>query len=704
MRDATSTQAIDRARDAVTRGEWQRAYELLAEADARQPLGGSDLTLLAEVAYASSHLDVTIDAWERAHAEALRAGDPLAAAGAAVRVAMHLLFDTALMAPVRGWIARAERLLEGHEATPVHAWLAVVHNYERMLSGDFESARRWARRAIEIGSTCEPSAAALGRVAEARSIILGGEVSQGLALLNEAAVATVSGELDPLTTGIVYCEVVCAFQALAQYDLAEEWTAAMEQWRRGQPVGSIHGRCRVHRAEILRLRGSCVEAEREALSACVELRPYLRREFGWPLTELGRIRLRTGDIDGADDAFRAAQDVGWDAQPGLALVYLARGDVEQAAKSIGDALAHTAYVPSKELPPHTELRRAPLLEARVEIELAAGDIEAARVAADDLSRIAASFESKALVAGAALARGRVGLAQGDAMAARRDLDEALRLWREIGAPYEAGRAQMELARAHRAAADESRAIREFRAARSAFERVGAMHLVAEAAHACGDAGGEGAPGGDGRTGARPPVEARDGGRSVFRREGDYWLVEFEGLALRFHDAKGLRYLARLLGEPGRELHALDLVASEREGEARTIPESADGLAVSHDMDAGVLLDAKAKAAYRRRLAEIDDDIDQAMQLGDGERAAQAQAEREFLARELSRAVGLDGRDRRAGSSAERARASVTRAIRQAMVRITEHHPILGEHLRRTIRTGTYCRYLPDARVPTPWKL
>ena len=707
MSEATPTQSVDRARDAVTRGEWQRAYEVLAEADAQAPLRGSDLALLAEVAYASSHLGVTIDAWERAHAEALREGDRLAAAGAAVRVAMHLLLDTALMAPVRGWIARAERLLEGYDATSVHAWLAVVHNYERMLSGDFESARRWARRAIEIGSTCEPSAAALGRVAEARSIILGGEVSHGVALLNEAAVATVSGELDPLTTGIVYCEVVCAFQALAQYDLAEEWTAAMEQWHRGQPVGSIHGRCRVHRAEILRLRGSCVEAEREALSACEELRPYLRREFGWPLTELGRIRLRTGDVDGADDAFRAARDVGWDAQPGLALVCLARGDVEQAAKSIDDALAHTAYVPSKELPPHTELRRAPLLEAQVAIALAAGNVDAARVAADELSHIAATFESKALVAGAALARGRVGLAQGDATAARRDLDEALRLWREIGAPYETALAQMGLARAHRAVADEPRALREFRAARSAFERVGATHLAAEAARACGDsgdAGGERVTLGDRGTGARPPVETRGGGASVFRREGDYWLVEFEGRVVLLHDAKGLHHLARLFAEPGRELHVLDMVASERAGIVGTSSEGKDVVAVGFSMDAGVLLDAQAKAAYRRRLAEIEDDIDEARLLGDDERAAQAEAERDFLARELSRAVGLGGRDRHAGSSSERARASVTRALRQAMVRITEHHPMLGEHLRRAIRTGTYCRYLPDPRVPTTWKL
>ena len=111
---------------------------------------------------------------------------------------------------------------------------------------------------------------------------------------------------------------------------------------------------------------------------------------------------------------------------------------------------------------------------------------------------------------------------------------------------------------------------------------------------------------------------------------------------------------------------------------------------------------RAKNAYRRRLAEIDDDIEQAHAIGDGERAAQADAERDFLLRELSRAVGLSGRDRRAASASERARAGVTRAIRQAITRIAEHHPQLGEHLSRTIRTGTYCAYMPDPRAPAGW--
>ncbi len=704
MSETTPTNSVERARQAVGRGEWALAHDILMEADASTPLSGPDLALLADVAYAAGRLDVTIDAWERAYAQGMRAGDSAAAAGAAVRVAMHLLFDTALMAPVRGWINRAQRLLEGHDETPVHAWLAVVRNYERLLSGDFESARRWAKQAIDIGTKCNPAAAAVGRIAQARSLILEGNVSQGLGLLNEAAVATVSGELDPLFTGLVYCELVCAFQALAQYDLAEEWTAAMERWCRGQPVGSLHGRCRVHRAEILRLRGSCVEAEEQALLACDELRPYLRRELGWPLTELGRIRLRRGDIEGAEEAFCAAHEGGWDPQPGLALVHLAKGDVALAAKSIKDALANPLNVPSKEFPPNTELRRAPLLEAQVEIAVTTGDLELARAAADELSRIAALFESKALVASAALAHGKVGFAQGDTAGARRYFEEAAHLWNEVGAPYETALARMGLGQAHRAGSNEERAILEFRAARSAFERVGAVTQAAAAAQACGDAARDDAPAREQQAQTVLTTDLRVADENIFRREGDYWSVVFHGQAVHLRDLKGLRYLAHLLTHPGRDFHVLDLVACER-GSAVDIGGRAEpGLAISSGLDAGVLLDAQAKKAYRARLAEIDEDIEEAVAMGDHGRAAQAQGERDFLVRELARAVGLGGRDRYAGSISERARASVTRAVRQAMARIDEHHPALSEHLERTVRTGTYCAYLPDPQARAAWKL
>ena len=121
-------------------------------------------------------------------------------------------------------------------------------------------------------------------------------------------------------------------------------------------------------------------------------------------------------------------------------------------------------------------------------------------------------------------------------------------------------------------------------------------------------------------------------------------------------------------------------------------------------DAGEMLDVQAKQAYRGRLAEIEEDLEEARTMGNSERAAQAEAERDFLVHELARAVGLGGRDRLAGSVSERARVSVTRAVRQAMARIQEHNSPLGEHLDRTIRTGTYCAYLPDPRVPVAWHL
>ncbi len=601
--------------------------------------------------------------------------------------AMHLLFDTALMAPVRGWLGRAERLLDPEGATPAHAWLAVVRSYERLLIGDRKTALSCARQASEIGSTCDPAAAAIGRVAEARILILEGDVVAGLALLDEAGVAATSGGLDPLSTGVVYCELVCALQGLAQYDLAEEWTEAMERWSRTNAIGSLRGRCRVHRAEILRLRGLCQDAEDQALLACDELRPFLRREMGWPLTELGRIRMRRGNIDGAEEAFTAAHHAGWDPQPGLALVHLAQGDVATAATSIREALDSPSLVPSKELPPSNDLRRAPLLQAQVEIAIAAGDLARARSASDELAVVAARFESKALGACSLDARARVSLVDGDAAQAERLFSDAAQAWGAVGAPYEAAIARLGLADACQALGRDHRAGLERDAARAALDLIVDEPSIAPTPRRIAD--------------DRPDAGPTRAG-NVFRHEGDHWLVVFDGRTVRLRDRKGMRYLARLLADPERELHVLDLVAAEATGGARDEREARIGRAPLGD--AGEMLDPQAKEAYRRRLAELEEDRDDARATGDEVREAQADLERDFLVRELSRAVGLGGRARRAGSASERARVAVTRAIRQAMTRIGEQHRELADHLGRTIHTGTYCCYQPDPRIPADWEL
>jgi tetratricopeptide (TPR) repeat protein len=242
--------------------------------------------------------------------------------------------------------------------------------------------------------------------------------------------------------------------------------------------------------------------------------------------------------------------------------------------------------------------------------------------------------------------------------------------------------------------DRERAIRELTEARLVSEKLGMTALTQNVDQHLQELGAEAAS-------APPPVATA--GPSVFRKEGEYWTLLFEGGAFRLKDAKGMRYLVRLLAEPGREFHVLDLVREESGGSRRWVDRetgsAADGLG-----HAGEVLDSKAKAAYRRRLEEIEEELSEAEELGDESRAERARTEREFLATELAAAVGLGGRDRVAASASERARVSVTRAIRSALGRIQEHSPALGRHLSATVRTGTFCSYEPDPRVPVTWRL
>jgi tetratricopeptide (TPR) repeat protein len=209
--------------------------------------------------------------------------------------------------------------------------------------------------------------------------------------------------------------------------------------------------------------------------------------------------------------------------------------------------------------------------------------------------------------------------------------------------------------------------------------------------------------------AEPPVEAigpAPVARNVFRREGEYWTVCYEGAVVRLKDSKGLRHLARLLAQPAREFHVTDLEAAGSGGASPGRGERAHNreLELRPDLgDAGELLDATAKAAYKARVEELRAELEEAEGFNDPVRAARARQELDFLAGELARAVGLGGRDRRAASHAERARLNVTRAIRAAMANLSRANPSLGRHLAVTIRTGRYCSYTPDPRAPLTWE-
>jgi tetratricopeptide (TPR) repeat protein len=693
---------IESAREAVSRGDWSRALDALRSVPVSDAEG---LELHAQAAYGNGDFEDSIEAWEALYALRLVSGDEIEAARAAATLALFLMIDTALMAPVRGWVRRAERLLEAHPDAPPHALVAVVRTYERFMSGDMSAARRWSDEAIALGDRLGvPAAAVIGRVAAARLTIFEGRVEDGLDQLEEIATQLMSGEVDPLTTGMMYCELICAARGLAMHDRAMEWTDMMERWRHGAAFGGLNGRCRVHRAEMFRISGPCDRAEEEALLACEELRPWLRREFGWPLVELGNVRLRKGDLDGAETAYLAAHERMWSAQPGLALLRLEQGRSAEAAAMIAEAIAEPFDLPWKERPPLSDLRFVPLLAAQAEIASVTGDAEVAHAAAAALDRIAASFPSPLLRADALLADARVALLTGQFARSRASATSAAVLWADLGAPFDAAVARVVLATARRAEGNEVGAVLDLSAARSAFASFGAHGWVLRCDAALTPT-----------TPLGPELNADDviadstgpdrGAEAVFQRAGELRTIRLGGSTVLVTDMKGLRYVERLLAAPGLEFHVLDLVAADLHHAGSARRDAAD-VGIEDDGSLGAaglpVLDERAKAAYRRRLTEVEDDIAEAAAMNDPIRRELAERDRDYLIHELQMAVGLGARDRRIGGNAERARTAVTRSIRYALRRLAEQHPVAGEHLQQRVRTGTYCSYSPDPLIAVDW--
>ena len=188
--------------------------------------------------------------------------------------------------------------------------------------------------------------------------------------------------------------------------------------------------------------------------------------------------------------------------------------------------------------------------------------------------------------------------------------------------------------------------------------------------------------------------------AVFRNEGDFWEISYLHRSFRLKDIRGLRYIAYMVAHPNERFHVQELSASLGDG----LPAGSSEPSLQDREDGPPILDRKAKADYRARLAELRDDLDEAQRMNDTGRAERIREELEFVNDELSAAVGLNGRDRKMSDPAERARKRVGKAIRSALSAIREHDPSLAHHLTTCIRTGYYCAYLSDPYQLLPWKL
>lgn len=457
------TDALEAGRNAATRCAWREAYDLLAAADAAGLLTVADLESLAQAAWWSGRLPAFFDASERAYATFVEQGN-LARAG---RVALSLAREYGHKAPAiaAGWFNRAERLLEQEPDSPEYGYLALARVSAVLGRGDLDLALEHARRAYEIGSRSgDRDLQALALHKHGYVLVVKGQVSDGMALLDEATASAVSGELGTLATAIVYCNTISTCRDLADYRRAGEWTEAASRWCERQAIAGFPGVCRVHRAEVMAFRGAWVDAEREARKACDELRELVPDIAGEGFYELGQIRLCVGDLPGAEEAFRQAHELGREPQPGLAMLRLLEGRVEIAVSSIKRALADESW---------DRLARARLLPAHVEIALATGDLEDARASTEELEAIAATYATPALEATAVFARGALQLKEGHAADAVQSLRRAWQLWRQVDAPYEAAKTRALLGEAYGAAGDREAATLELQAARSVFERLGA---------------------------------------------------------------------------------------------------------------------------------------------------------------------------------------------------------------------------------------
>ena len=450
------------------------AYESLSRAD-RGPaaaLGAADLELLATSAYMLGRDDEYVAGLERAHHAHLDAGDAMRAVRCAFWMGINLMLRGELGRST-GWLGRAQRLVEREECDCVEQGYLLVPVFERQLAnGDYDAAYATAGEAAASGERfADPDLLALAVHKQGYALVKQGRVHEGLALLDEAMVAVTAGELSPILTGLIYCSVIEACQEVYALRRAHEWTAALTRWCEQQPeMVAFTGRCLVHRAEIMQLRGAWPDALEEARRAGRRFAlAGSRAGRAHALYQQGEVHRLRGELAAAEDAYREASACGLEPQPGLALLRMAQGNGAAAAAAIRRAVGET----------DDPLQRARLLPACVEIMLATGDVDEANRACGELAALSAGYESGMLGAMAAHARGAVELARGDARGALVALRRASQAWHELGVPYEAARVRLLVGQACHALGDDDTAVLELEAARDALQHLGAAPGLAQ---------------------------------------------------------------------------------------------------------------------------------------------------------------------------------------------------------------------------------
>jgi len=459
------SRALEQGRASFRSQAWGAAFSKLTAADAEEPLDPDDLLLLAQSALLTGREAEGRDLLARAHQAFFSVGE----VQRAVRCAFWLGFTLLVggeSAKAGGWLSRAGRLLEGQPDCADQGYLLLPEGYRLFHAGDSESAHASFVQAAAIGEKFhERELITLALQGQGRSLIRQGQIERGATLLDEAMVAVTAGEVSALTAGGIYCSVLEACGEICDLQRAQEWTSALDRWCASQPeLVPYRGHCLVRRAELLQLHGAWPDALEGAQRATEWLlHPTPKPGLGSAFYQMGEVYRLRGKFAEAEEAYRQASQWYRNLGPGPALLRLAQGKTAEAETAIRRAV-------EEEQRPGP---RARILDAYVEISLAADDVAAALRTSNELAEIAGRQSIPFFRALSLRATGSVLLAEGDARGALDAFRQSWSLWCDLQAPYEAARVRYRMGLAFNLLGDAQDAAVELEAARETFQRLGA---------------------------------------------------------------------------------------------------------------------------------------------------------------------------------------------------------------------------------------
>lgn len=454
---------------ALERGAWEEARtEFRASIASRETPEAHEGLALASIGV--SDAATAIAGHERAYAIHRERGDRRAAA----RAALALMWDTRTLrgdtAVANGWLERARELLEGLDPAPEHGWLLVREAESRYLPAyDFATARGLLNEAREIARTHGDMSLEMEALAfEGGMLLRLGDIPEGLRRLDQAAAASVAGEVGSyLSASSILCQVLSAYEKVRDFERASQWIETLQSFTsrlRSRPVGSL---CRTHLASLLIVRGRWSEAEAALAPGPMPVPWAGARSF----VMLGELRLRQGRHDEAEALFRRVPH-DRDSQLGLAALALDRGDARTAADLVERSL--------RQMAPTARLDRARALTLAVRVRAALGEYEAAAEIARALDELAAVTGTAGMHAAARYSAGELAIVRDDHEAARLAIEDALDGWSRAGMPFERAAARLSLARVLEALGRAPAALAEATRAAEEFAELGASSGVADA--------------------------------------------------------------------------------------------------------------------------------------------------------------------------------------------------------------------------------